>query len=121
MTHYQTLTVASDVLLGQIKRLKDKGIVVAELEWLKETIDKSLLEPETFSEREALTNALERIGWDEINAFKQELHKGQSIHEDAGGFFKRSIKRLFGVLPYDEIMTYKKAAKSLIDKAKGKE
>lgn len=67
------------------------------------------------SERQILCEALERIGWNEIKAFKDELRKGQSIYEDAGGYFKRSISRLFGIAPREEAVTYKQAAQKIID------
>lgn len=67
------------------------------------------------SERQVLCEALERIGWNEIKAFKDELRKGQSIYEDAGGYFKRAISRLFDIAPRNEVVTYRQAAQKLID------
>jgi len=67
------------------------------------------------SERQVLCEALGRIGWDEIKAFKDELRKGQSVYEDAGGYFNRAISRLFGIAPRNEVVTYRQAAQKLID------
>lgn len=65
---------------------------------------------------EILEQAIDEMGWEEINAFKNQ--EGQSIYEDAGGYFLRKIKCLFGIYPQDEIVTYQKAAKRLIEEAK---
>lgn len=62
--------------------------------------------------------AIERMGWPEINAFNDELHKGQGIYEDAGGYFIRCIKALFGVQPRDPVVTYREAAEALVKKAR---
>ncbi|WP_051949306.1 hypothetical protein [Methylosinus sp. PW1] len=71
------------------------------------------------NERVALENALDRIGWDEIHAFNGELAKGQDIHEDGGGFFRRAIKALFGVKPKDPVVTHRDAARALIESLEG--
>jgi len=68
-------------------------------------------------EREALENAINRMGWDEIHAFQNELRKGQDIYEDAGGFFMRAIKALFGIKPTDTVTTYQDAARALVTAA----
>jgi len=68
------------------------------------------------SERAILVNALDNMGWDEIHAFQDELRKGQSVYEDAGGYFKRAIGRLFGVAPRDEVVTYRQATQALIQR-----
>jgi hypothetical protein len=65
---------------------------------------------------DAIEEAIDRMGWVEINAFRTELHKGQDIYEDAGGYFIRAIKALFG-LGYrhrDPIVTYQDAARALM-------
>lgn len=66
-------------------------------------------------ERAVLENAVNRMGWPEINAFKSELRKGQDYREDAGGFWMRAIRRLFG-LPEatDEVVNYQEAGRKLI-------
>ncbi len=66
------------------------------------------------SERQILFEAVDRMGWKEIRAFQEELKKGQSIHEDAGGYFMRCYKRLFGIAPREEVITYKGAMKAMI-------
>ena len=50
----------------------------------------------------ALENAISRMGWPEIRAFQEELRKGQSIYEDAGGYFMRGFRRFIEsiLLPY---------------------
>jgi hypothetical protein len=65
---------------------------------------------------DAIEEAIDRMGWVEINAFRTELHKGQDIYEDAGGYFIRAIKTLFG-LGYrhrDPVVTYQDAARALM-------
>lgn len=69
------------------------------------------------TERKVLYDALDRIGWDEINAYLDNLREGQAINEDAGGFLIRCIKGLFGISPRDPIVTYKNAAKALVEEA----
>lgn len=59
----------------------------------------------------------EDIGWPEINAYHDELNKGQSVWEDGGGFFVRCIMALFGKKP-DEVETYQQAAARLLAEAK---
>lgn len=68
------------------------------------------------AERDACERAIDRMGWPEINAFKDELHGGQSVYEDAGGFMLRAIRRLFGLPSHrDEVVTYRQAARALIE------
>lgn len=62
--------------------------------------------------------AIDEMGWPEINAFREERTRGQSINEDAGGFFLRFIGCLFGVKPKDEVITYKNAMQAMVKKAK---
>lgn len=62
----------------------------------------------------ALEAACNAIGWPQIHAFQDELRKGQSIYEDAGGFFARAIGALFGRKPVETVVTYQDAAKALI-------
>lgn len=69
------------------------------------------------AEKEILERAIDRMGWDEINAFHAELRRGQGIQEDAGGYFLRCIKTLFGLKPQDEVTTYQSAAKAMITAA----
>lgn len=68
------------------------------------------------NEREALEHAIERMGWPEIHAFDDELRRGQSIFEDAGGYMLRCIRRLFGLPQVDErVVTYQRAARALVE------
>src|SRR5688572_113482 len=70
----------------------------------------------------ALENAISRMGWPEIRAFQEELRKGQSIYEDAGGYFMRGFRRLFGLPQSDEaVLTYRRAAKAMVDAARREE
>src|SRR5690606_2461026 len=69
------------------------------------------------AERTAIERAIERMGWAEINAFHAELKRGQSIYEDAGGFFLRAFRRLFGLPPRDEVVTYQEAARAALKQA----
>jgi hypothetical protein len=54
------------------------------------------------------------LGWDDIHRFNAELHKGQSVYEDAGGYFIRAIMALFGKKP-DPVVSYRNAARSLLE------
>jgi len=68
--------------------------------------------------RAALEAAVGAMGWPEIHAYQDEMRKGQDVCEDAGGFVMRGLGRLFGVRPKrDEVLTYQKAAKAMIEKA----
>lgn len=72
----------------------------------------------TLTEAEVLDAAVERMGWPEIHAFQNELRRGQDIREDAGGFWMRAIRRLFGLpSPYSEIETYQQAARRMVAEA----
>lgn len=72
----------------------------------------------TVDERECLELAIDRMGWPEIRAFQEELRRGQDVFEDAGGFWKRAIRRLFGLpSPYSEVTTYQQAARAMVEKA----
>src|SRR5689334_16300663 len=74
--------------------------------------------PEKDMERAVLKEAVDRMGWPEIHAFKEELRRGQDIREDAGGFWMRALRRLFGLpSPYSEVTTYQDAAKAMVEKA----
>lgn len=55
----------------------------------------------------------DQLGWDDINRFNAELHKGQSVYEDAGGYFIRAIAALFGKKP-DPVVSYQEAARALL-------
>jgi len=63
--------------------------------------------------REALEEAIDRMGWPEIHAFEDELRKGQGVREDAGGFMLRAIKALFGLKP-DTVETYRDAMRAML-------
>lgn len=72
----------------------------------------------TEQERQLLEDAVARMGWPEIHAFHEEMRKGQSIYEDAGGYFLRGLRRLFGLPQIDEeIITYRRAAKAMVERA----
>lgn len=62
-----------------------------------------------------LEATVERMGWPEIRAFNEELRKGQSIFEDAGGYMLRAIRRLFGLSEQtEEVVTYQRAARAAL-------
>ena len=63
--------------------------------------------------REALEQAIERMGWPEIHAFQDVLRNGQGVQEDAGGFMLRAIKALFGLKP-DTVETYRDAMRAML-------
>lgn len=56
------------------------------------------------------------LGWPDINRFHAELHKGQDVREDAGGYMIRAIMALFGKRA-DPVMSYREAAKALLEEA----
>lgn len=62
---------------------------------------------------------VDEIGWDEIRAFREELHKGQSIYEDAGGYFIRAIRALLGKKS-SPIMNYRSALQAMLEQANKK-
>lgn len=70
-----------------------------------------------WSESDALLQAIDGMGWPEINAFYAELNKGQGIREDAGGFMLRAIKALFGIKAPDQIETHRDAMRALVAQA----
>jgi len=53
------------------------------------------------------------LGWPDINRFNAELSKGQSVYEDAGGYFVRAIMALFGKKA-DPVLSYRAAATALL-------
>lgn len=68
--------------------------------------------------RAALEAAVDQMGWPEIHAYQAEMRRGQSIYEDAGGYFMRGLRRLFGLPQIDEeIITHQKAARAMIEAA----
>lgn len=72
----------------------------------------------TMSQAEALEDAIERMGWPEIHAFQDELRRGQDYREDAGGFWMRALRRLFGLpSPLSEVTTYQDAARAMVERA----
>jgi len=73
--------------------------------------------PLTDEELAVLERAIDRMGWAEIDAFNAEFRRGQDIYEDAGGFFIRAIKRLFGLPGRDQVTTYKDAMRAMVKKA----
>ncbi len=87
----------------------------AEMEALR--AENELLERQWQSrEEDILRAAVWRMGWPEINAYHDELNKGQDVREDAGGYFMRAIGRLFGVKPQrDVVTTHQDAAMAMLD------
>lgn len=75
------------------------------------------------AEKTGAARAVDRMGWPEINAFHEDMARGQSIYEDAGGFMLRCIRRLFGLppLPDREVVTYQEAARAMLRAREGKE
>lgn len=57
------------------------------------------------------------LGWPDIERFNAELHKGQDVYEDAGGYMIRAIMALFGKKA-DPVMNYRQAASALLQNAK---
>jgi hypothetical protein len=71
----------------------------------------------TFEQR-VIADAIDRMGWPEINAFQDELRKGQSVDEDAGGFWLRAIARLFRLRRRrDPVVTYRDAARAALQQS----
>lgn len=56
------------------------------------------------------------IDWSDIHRFKDELAKGQGVHEDGGGFWVRAIKGLLRIKT-DPVINYQDAAKALLEEA----
>lgn len=72
----------------------------------------------TEHERELLEQAIGRMGWPEIHAFRAEMAKGQGVCEDAGGYLMRCYRRLFGLPQLDEeIISYQRAARAMVARA----
>jgi hypothetical protein len=65
-----------------------------------------------------LDHAIDAMGWPEIRAFQDEMSKGQDVREDAGGFFLRCIRALFGGHRRTIVTTYKDAARALLEQAR---
>lgn len=72
----------------------------------------------TDEELETINAAIDRMGWAEIKAFKAELHRGQDIYEDAGGYFLRCIKSLFGIKSQQTVTTHQEAARKMVKAAR---
>lgn len=93
-----------------VKQFEDKCAEVRDLR-----LDNARLRDEAAT---TLERAVDRMGWPEINAFREELRKGQDYREDAGGYMMRAIRRLFGLPPpLTEVETYQQAARAMIAKA----
>ena len=75
------------------------------------------LERKIETEETILEDAIDRMGWPEIHAFQEELQRGQGVCEDAGGFFMRAIRRLFGRPKMEGVVTYQEAARALVKEA----
>lgn len=68
--------------------------------------------------RAAMEAAVDQMGWPEIKAYQYEMSRGQGIYEDAGGYFMRGLRRLFGLPQIDEeVITYQRAARAMIQEA----
>ncbi len=76
------------------------------------------LEEMLASQYDAAEQVISRMGWPEINAYHEERARGQSVYEDAGSYVMRCIGRLLGVKPRDEVVTYREAARAMIEKAR---
>lgn len=63
---------------------------------------------------------VDEIGWDEIHAFQDELAKGQDMREDAGGFFLRAIRALFGKPSRTTVENYRQAVARLLEEARAR-
>ena len=64
---------------------------------------------------EVLETIVANLGWPEIHAMQAELRRGQDIYEDAGGFFIRAYRMLFGLPRIDwEIQNYQQAVRTLL-------
>lgn len=71
------------------------------------------------SQYDAVEQAVDRMGWPEINAFNEERRKGQSIYEDAGGFVMRCMRRLFGLpSPDTTVISCQDAARAMVEQAR---
>jgi hypothetical protein len=66
-----------------------------------------------------LEDAIDSMGWEEINAFHEEISKGQSVREDGGGYWLRCIKRLFGLPSKGTIETYQFAVRKMLPNPSG--
>ncbi len=99
--------IASDI--GTIQRIAKEALSTLSADAIRQG--------EGVTEQEALQRAIDRMGWAEINAFHAELRRGQDIYEDAGGFFMRAIRALFGIKPTDPVTNYQDAARALVEAA----
>lgn len=54
------------------------------------------------------------IGWEDIDRFRAALAAGQGVSEDAGGFWSRCTKTLFGIKA-DPVTTYREAARRMLE------
>lgn len=62
----------------------------------------------------AAGRVLDKMGWPEIDAFNEELRRGQG-RDDAGGYMLRAIARLFGIeRGYNPQVSYEQAARAAI-------
>lgn len=69
------------------------------------------------TEKRILELAIDRMTWEEINAYHQELQRGQDVTEDAGGYFLRAIRRLFGLgTTKESVETYKSATMKMVER-----
>lgn len=62
----------------------------------------------------AAGRVLDAMGWPEIEAYHEELRRGQG-RDDAGGYMLRAIARLFGIeRGYNPQVTYEQAARAAL-------
>lgn len=54
------------------------------------------------------------LGWPDIHRFQNAMRNGQGVCEDAGGFWVRCIKALFGIKA-DPVETYQEAVRRLLE------
>ena len=66
-----------------------------------------------------LETVVANLGWPEIHAMQEELKRGQDVYEDAGGFFMRAYRRLFGLSRAATTVTnYRDAVAAMLDAAR---
>lgn len=70
--------------------------------------------------KQVLEAYTDNLGWDQLHKYHEELRRGQCVYEDAGGYFIRAIKALFGCkIRRDELETYQEATRRLIEASNG--
>lgn len=63
-----------------------------------------------------LETVVANLGWHQIHAMQEELRRGQDIYEDAGGYFLRAYRRLFGLSRANTaVVNYRAAVAAMLD------